>query len=321
MGVLGLLMASGDAAARAPQDAPAESVPPSAADALYDEGTRLMEQGDYERACPKLAESHRLDPSAGALLALARCHEKAGHLATAWSTYAEAATLARQKGDAAREAAARTQMDGLDPRLPRLIVRLDPGWDRVRDAVIQRNGIPVRLAELGTPLRVDPGVVVIEARAAGRVVQRREVRATEAQTVEVTLDAPARVAAAAAAAPTATAAPGNGIDAPPLASWIAAGVGVVGLGVFAGFGIASANAASELDACRNPCPTSLEETAETGARNQVIADVGLGVGAAALTTAVVLWIVWPDDPPPARAALRAAPAPGDGPGVSLALRF
>jgi hypothetical protein len=299
------LLLAGSAAGQAPPEA----------DLLYEEGTRLLEQGDVDRACPKLAESHRLDPAAGALLALARCHEKAGRLATAWSTYGEAATLARAKSDTTREAAARNQMDLLKPRLPRLIVRLAPGWDSVRDAVIERNGIPVRLAEVGTPLLVDPGLVVIEARGAGIAAQRREAQAIEAQAVEVRLDPPARVAAT---VPTTDPADhGGGLDAPPLASWIAAGVGVVGIGLFTGFGIASADAASQLDACRNPCPPELEATRDAGARDQVIANVGLGVGLTGIVTAAVLWIAWPDDEPP----VTASAAPGHGPGATVSLPF
>lgn len=285
------------------------------ADRLYAEGTQLLDAGEFDRACPMLAESHRLDPAAGALLALARCHEKAGRLATAWSTYGEAAALARRRGDTAREVAAKNQLDVIGPRIPRLVVRLE-GWERLRDVVVHRNGVPLAPAEIGTPIAVDPGMVVIEAHAAGRLPRRREVRAVEAQTTDVTLPAPERPVgdAAGGAAPSRD----EGMDGPPVASWIAAGVGLAGLGVFAGFGLASSSAASEVEAgCPDlRCPESLRETVEAGERDQLIANVGLGVGIAGLATAGVLWAVWPDDE-----AVTAAAAPGDGPGAAIAVRF
>ena len=57
--------------------------PVTMAEALFQQGKQLLERGDAHAACPKLAESLRLDRATGTLLALAMCHEVEGRLASA----------------------------------------------------------------------------------------------------------------------------------------------------------------------------------------------------------------------------------------------
>src|SRR5262249_46960823 len=81
---------------------------------------------------------------------------------------------------------------------------------------------------------------------------------------------------------------------PPAASWAAAGVGVVALGVFVGFGARAASIQSDLETCAPDCPAARDkEKAEEGQRDATVADVGLVVGGAAVLTAGLLWAFWP----------------------------
>src|SRR6516165_10100597 len=72
----------------------------AAAQAMFDEGQKAMQAGDFNTACPKLAESQRLDPGVGTLTNLAVCHEKAGLIASAWAEYLEVVTEAQRAGGA-----------------------------------------------------------------------------------------------------------------------------------------------------------------------------------------------------------------------------
>src|SRR5690606_40388855 len=50
----------------------------AAAEALFDEGVKLLKDGKYEEACRKLETSQRVDPGIGTLIYLGECYKKAG---------------------------------------------------------------------------------------------------------------------------------------------------------------------------------------------------------------------------------------------------
>src|SRR3954467_7016553 len=59
----------------------------AAAQSLFDQGRSLMTKGQYAQACPKLAESQRLDPGLGTQFNLADCYEHLGQTASAWAGF------------------------------------------------------------------------------------------------------------------------------------------------------------------------------------------------------------------------------------------
>src|ERR1041384_8032122 len=94
----------------------------SLSEQLFLDGKKLMSEGKYDEACPKLAESHRLDPGGGTILNLAVCHQAQGRYASAWSEFREAIDLARTDGRQDREEFATRELAKVEPKLSHLTV-------------------------------------------------------------------------------------------------------------------------------------------------------------------------------------------------------
>jgi hypothetical protein len=93
-------------------------------------------------------------------------------------------------------------------------------------------------------------------------------------------------------------------------AYLAAGVGVVGMGSFAVLGTLSKNDYQTLqDNCPNGnCPPSEATVIERGQREQTWANVGLAVGIAGFGTAVTLWLLdGTSEEEPTKLGLRLAP--------------
>ena len=139
----------------------------AAAEALFDHAKRLMAQGRYAEACPKFAESQKLDEGIGTLLYMADCYEKNGQSARAWAAFREAAAKAKAAGQVEREKIARDRAGALEPSLSKLTITVEPA--NVLDGItVVRDGIPVGKALWGTAIPVDPGRHQIEAAAPGK---------------------------------------------------------------------------------------------------------------------------------------------------------
>jgi hypothetical protein len=137
------------------------------AETLYRQGRDLMTQGKAAEACPKFAESQRLDPATGTMLNLAACYEAVGKLASAWLAYTEAAVAARRDQREDRVRFAQERIQRLEPQLSRLTITLAPGAD-ASGLQIHLNGALWGEAARGVPTPVDPGVYRIEATAPGK---------------------------------------------------------------------------------------------------------------------------------------------------------
>jgi hypothetical protein len=159
----------------------------AAAEALFQEGRRLLAEGRHSEACPKFVESHKLDPAPGTLLNLADCYERAGLTASAWLSWLDAAAAANTAKQPDRERFARERAAALKSRLVSVAVVV-PGTSRIRGLEVQRDGVPLGLASWGTAVPVDPGSHTVTARAPGRKPWQTTVTVVDGvQPVQVTV--------------------------------------------------------------------------------------------------------------------------------------
>jgi hypothetical protein len=138
----------------------------AAAEALFDEGTALMEAKSFGAACAKFEASSAIEPGLGVKLWLADCYDRVGRSASAWALFTEAAALAHQRGQDERERAASERATELEARLSRLELKV-PAEGLPEGLVVTLNGVETPRASLGSALPVDPGVQRVSLRAPG----------------------------------------------------------------------------------------------------------------------------------------------------------
>jgi hypothetical protein len=317
-----LLVGGAVALASWPRVAGAE---PSAADrasaeALFLDAKKFASEGRFVEACPKFAESQRLDPGVGTLLYLAECYEKTARIATAWVIFREAADLARTTQQPAREKIAKERATALEPRLPRLLIEADRGATNLR---ILRDGGAINQAVLGTAIPLDQGPHEVSAAAPGKKPWTVTVELVEGKTTTVKvppLEDSAPTPAASSTPPAASSTPAPSSAPSPLPSGpmergaspyrtpalIAGGVGLVGVGLGAYFGLRAQGLweDSRANCVGNRCGTTgfdqgtrANSSARTATIFSILGVAGLGAGAA-------LWF-WPG--PERSSALRVGP--------------
>lgn len=255
----------------------------AAAQALFDEGKRLMAQGKYTDACVKFEESQRLDPGVGTMLWLADCHAKVGRTATAWALFQEAEALANKTNDP-RAAVAREEAEKLAPQLSRLVVDVPPET-QVPGLEVRRDGVVLGRALWNLAVPTDPGGHVVVATAPGKKSWTGRVTLDPGGSVIVTVPALETDAVQRPSPPPdrPDAAPKPAGRTQTVAGLTLAGLGVVALGVGAGFGLHAAAKKNDSDAhCndRNVCDATgleLRDDAFTAATVSTWAFVGAAV--------------------------------------------
>ncbi len=284
------------------------------ADVLFDQGRKLMASKHYAEAAHTFEQSNGLDPAPGTLLNLAECYMKLGRTASAWSTYREAAALAANAHQAARQEFAKKHAGELEARLSTLKVAV-PAAARVRGLVIKRNGKEVPDALWGQDVPLDPGTITVEASAPGKQDWSTQIALGD-NGQHAVIPVPALADVAAPTPAPAPVAPGPGTTARPetlpptaappppetdepaqqdagstarTAGWIVGGVGVVGAAVGTVMYLHSQSTISDANCPNNVCTnTDDRDKHEQGRTQEKSAFVVLGVGGALIGTGLVL---------------------------------
>jgi hypothetical protein len=284
----------------------------AAAEALFQEGRSLFQAGKFAEACPKLAESNRLDPATGTLLTLALCHESEGKLASAWGEFSDVEGRSQREGRDDRVKIAREHATALRPRLSTLAVDVPAEVAQTPGLEVKVDGIALGSGSFGVAVPVDGGEHRLEASASGKLAWQSTVtvkRESDAARVAVPALADAATSAAApvtspapvAAPPQDEASNGSGMR---MAGLVTAGAGVVALGVgtFLAFDAKSDYDAAKEDCTNGICPSGPYQASEDARSQGTIATVVFAVGGAALATGAVLFFIAPkssDDKPAA----------------------
>ncbi len=169
-GALALALFVGGASISAPARAQATAQQKPAAEALFDEGRRLLEEGRFARSCRQLEQSQAIDPGVGPLLYLGKCYERTKRLASAWATFREASSAACAAGQSARSRTAASRAESLRDKLAYLT--LQPPATRPVGMEVLLEGNLVSAALYGVPFPVDLGAHQLLVRAPGHVSHR-----------------------------------------------------------------------------------------------------------------------------------------------------
>jgi hypothetical protein len=291
-----------------------------AAQKMFEAGDELYEAGRFAEAVEAFRGSYGIVASPNSRLMLARALQELGKLAEAFAEYNGVAgeqTATDGKYAEARQAA-EAERDALRPKLAWVTIRVPDDVGTPRRVSVGERALAVEM--LGSPAAATPGPVRVEVELGDGTILSRDLKlvAGQQQTVDFAepdhAEAPVLVPSAAETAlpPPSVPAPrrektGTGLR---TASYVAAGVGAVGLAGFGVFALMNRSTYHDLEAgCPSgDCPPDRQSDIDAGQRYQLFANIGLGVAAAGLTTAVVLFVLSrPGEKPAPSVALYAAP--------------
>lgn len=300
---------------------------------LFNTGRDLMKDGQYAAACPKLAESARLDAKVGTLARLAECDERLGHIAVARSHWQQALNLATSSGDPRA-----AHVEGELARVDRLVPKIEVVFsgEPPRDLVLELDDVQLGAATLGVRLPLEPGHHMLRATAPGKkptivaidvkadgAVSRVLVPALADDAGNATaVGAAGSPALAPSASPSSTPAttPASDADVHGASPWrtvgiVTAGAGLVALGVGTAFGVIAKSKRDDSNAqpggCVNDdCPAAAAHTRDDARTAGTTSTIFFVVGGVLAAAGVTMFFVAPSasDKSGSPRALRVAPS-------------
>lgn len=297
---LGVTAACRGARAQPPPSSSSQGVAPAGEErrtALYRAASEAAAAGRWAEAKAQLTEALAIRSSPKVLYELGQAEEQLGQVASALGDYVRALEGARAAGESDVVAAAEQARAAVEARVPHVRVVVSGPGAGAASATL--DGKP---AVLGAAIALDPGTHALVVSAPGA----REVTTSVAIGERQQLDVPVRLEAAAPVAAPAGAGASVGASPPAPAasggsSWrtvslVVAGVGVVGLGVGAGFGVESMSKHSD---AQKACPgaTCADASGAGLWRDAVsagnVSTAAFVVGGVLLAGGAVFWLVAP----------------------------
>jgi hypothetical protein len=156
--------------------------------ALFQEGRRLVSEGQYDQACPHFEKSLKLESGIGTRFNLADCWEHIGRTASAHELFLAVATASRENGQAERERVATQRAEALAPQLSRLQVKCDSSVTALR---VSREGAALASKSWCEPTPIDPGRYTVASMSGDHELWKTQVIVPpQALTVLVTVPPP-----------------------------------------------------------------------------------------------------------------------------------
>ncbi|MBI4702344.1 MAG: hypothetical protein HY744_14570 [Deltaproteobacteria bacterium] len=284
-------------------------------------GRAAFKKGEYVTALAHFESSQRIFARPGTVLSIALCKIELGRLIEAQAGL-ETLRSAFEPTDE-RAGIVPAQLAALARDIPTLQIELAPGAPAGSEVAL--DGKALGAADLGRPVRVDPGPHVVAVRAPGHEGRRYELDLVRADRAALVVQPGAAGAApgeqpggpATKPTPGAVLPPERGPAGPLVASraryWVGVAVGAFGLaGLSAGAvtGMRALNIKQELETTcpdRAACTPEGVERADEGQVLSVASTVAFGVGAAALVAGAVLLVTSGAQGPVADVALVVQP--------------
>jgi hypothetical protein len=299
----------------------------AAARDLATAGAEAFKEGKYDQALDSFTKAESLYHALPHLLFIARSHVKLGHYVKAREAYMRIVkeVLPSNASQAARDAqsSASSEVSNIEPKIGRVTINV-AGREQAKGLVVTIDGTPIASVLVGVPTAIDPGEHVIEGVATGlrgkayvtvQQGQRQEValklEADASAVPPAPVVAPAATPASDAPPPAAAPPPPPAATTPPpseppadagaskgsnglrIGSYVAFGVGALGLAGGTVFMLQSAGKRSDADKlCTLPggaCDVSVEDkvrsldsdadsAATLGIVGFVVGAVGVGAG-------------------------------------------
>ena len=278
----------------------ATSSAPSAArpnpEAAFAEAVKVFKTGDAARALPLFVHLGDMTNSPNVQLYVGYCQLELGHDRDAHQAFTRAVKLSLDPGSAkygSTRDAAQAELVKLNLRLASLTISL---VEMPAEFAVKLDGEIVDPSLLGSPLVVDPGLHRVEAEAKGSKPVARDVSLgaggskTVALLFEKATEVDVTLSQAKQSVPIRRNSAGSRLT---TIGFVAAGLGAVGLGVFA---VAGIQARSTYNRLQRECPSGCSDAAHRndasdGRTYQTVANVSLALGiVGTLTSATLVYL-------------------------------